>query len=121
MFRDFPLPNHGDAQVASEAAQCAGEQKKFWEYHDKIFENQRQLKEPDLKRYAEELSLDTAAFNECLDSGKFTEDVKRDYREGSAAGVNSTPAFFVNGRVVTGAQPFEAFAQIIDEELELAK
>ena len=75
----------------------------------------------DLKRFAEELSLDTAKFDECLDSGQFTEDVKRDYREGSAVGVTSTPAFFVNGRPITGAQPFEAFAAIIDEELELAK
>ena len=100
---------------------CAGDQHKFWEYHDKIFENQRQLKVPDLKRFAEELSLDTEEFDECLDTGRFTEDVKRDYREGSAAGVSSTPAFFVNGRAVTGAQPFEAFAAIIDEELELAK
>jgi protein-disulfide isomerase len=71
-----------------------------------------------LKRFAADLGLDTSSFNECFDSGKFREDVQRDYVAGGALGVNATPAFFVNGRFLSGAQPFEAFKVLIDEELE---
>ena len=120
MFRDFPLPMHSEAQIAAEAGQCAQEQGKFWEYHDKMFENQRQLTSDKLKEYAGALGLDTGAFNECLDSGRFREQVSTDHREGQQAGVTGTPAFFINGRFLNGAQPYEAFKKIIDEELELA-
>ena len=109
---------HKDAQIASEAAQCAHEQDKFWEYHDYLFTNQRALKAENLKQYAADLSLDTEAFNTCLDGGKFRNDVNTDLQEGSSVGVTGTPAFFVNGRFLSGAQPFEAFQKIIDEELE---
>ena len=111
---------HKDAQLAHEAAQCANAQGKFWEYHDKLFANQRALKEPQLKEYAAALNLDTNAFNSCLDSGEFREDVTKDHAAGTAAGVTGTPAFFVNGRFLNGAQPFEAFKLLIDEELEMA-
>ena len=109
---------HKEAQGAHEAAQCANDQGKFWEYHDKLFENQRALQPDKLKQYAGDLGLDTAAFNTCFDSNKHTEAVKTDLREGQAAGVTGTPAFFINGRFLSGAQPYEKFAQIIDEELE---
>ena len=84
-----------------------------------MFENQRSLAEANLKQYAGDLQLDTDAFNSCLSAGKFRADVNQDMQEGQAVGVTGTPAFFVNGRFLSGAQPFEAFAQIIDEELEM--
>ncbi len=118
MFRDYPLGFHDRAQPAAEAAQCANEQGKFWEYHDKLFENQRALQDSNLKQYAVDLGLNAESFGECLDSGRFRDDVTQDMREGTSVGVRGTPAFFVNGRFLSGAQPFEAFAKIIDEELE---
>ena len=120
VFRDFPLPFHDNAHIASEAAQCAHEQGKFWDYHDKLFENQRALEPDNLKQYAADLELDTTAFNTCLDSREFKADVEQDHQDGQQYGVSGTPAFFINGRFISGAQPFEAFARIIDEELELA-
>jgi len=96
---------------------CAHDQDEFWTYHDKLYENQRALSPENLKQYAAELELDTEAFNACFDSGKFREAVQKDYRSGQELGVTGTPAFFVNGRFLNGAQPFEAFQAIIDEEL----
>jgi protein-disulfide isomerase len=117
VFRHFPLSFHEFAQKAAEAAECAGEQGKFWEYHDKLFENQNALKIDDLKKYASELGLDTTQFNDCLDSGKYKERVKSDSSLGQSQGVSGTPASFVNGIKVSGAQPFSAFQQIIEAEL----
>jgi protein-disulfide isomerase len=108
---------HNRAGPAAEAANCANEQGKFWEYHDKLFANQKALADGDLKMYASDLGLDEAAFSTCYDSGKYRADVKKDQAEGAAVGVSGTPAFFVNGRFLSGAQPFEAFKKIIDEEL----
>ncbi len=108
---------HDQAQIAAEAGQCANEQGQFWPYHDKMFENQRGLGAANLKSWAAELGLDTAKFNECLDSGRTTADVKRDFEEGSRAGVTGTPAFFINGRFLNGAKSFADFKKIIDEEL----
>jgi protein-disulfide isomerase len=118
VFRDYPLGFHDRAQPAAEAAQCANEQGKFWEYHDKLFENQRALQDSNLRQYAVDLGLNAESFGECLDSGRFSDDVAQDMREGTSVGVRGTPAFFVNGRFLSGAQPFDAFAKIIDEELE---
>ncbi|MBI4718027.1 MAG: thioredoxin domain-containing protein [Planctomycetes bacterium] len=118
VFRDLALAMHNRAQPAAEAAQCARDQGKFWEYHDKIFQNQQKLADEDLKRYATELGLDAEAFNACFDSGKFRADVQKDGADAQAVGVSGTPAFFINGRFLSGAQPFEAFKVIIDEEIE---
>ena len=118
MFRDFPLSFHQDAQLAAEAARCAQEQGKFWEYHDKLFANQRALKENNLKQYATELELDGDAFGTCLATGRFKANVTQELLEGQQIGVTGTPAFFINGRFLSGAQPFENFAKIIDNELE---
>ena len=96
---------------------CAKEQGKFWEFHDKIFENQRALEDADLKRHATEIGLDAESFNTCLDSGKFKNEVMQDQREGQQVGVTGTPAFFVNGRFLSGARPFEDFKSLIDQEL----
>jgi protein-disulfide isomerase len=117
VFKDFPLPNHGEAPKAAEAAYCAGEQGKYWEMHDRLFANQQALQLPALKQHAEALGLDTAAFNQCLDSGKHASRVTENLKAGEALGISSTPTLFVNGRPVVGAQPFEYFKGIIDEEL----
>ncbi len=119
VFRDYPLPFHNNAHTASQAAQCAHEQGKFWPYHDKLFENQQALEVDKLKQYATQIGLDGPAFNECLDTGRYRSQVDQDYQAGQAAGVTGTPSFFVNGRFLSGAQPFEAFRAIIDEELQL--
>jgi protein-disulfide isomerase len=121
VYRHFPLPNHPRARPAAEAAQCAHEQGKFWEYHDRLFGNQGLLGDDDLKQHAAQLGLDAGQFNGCYESKKYTADIDADMRAGSEAGVSGTPAFFINGRVLTGAQPFEAFKQIIDEELGAAR
>ena len=118
VFRDFPLNFHQYAQKASEAAECADEQGKFWEYHNILFENQDALTIDDLKQYASDLNLDTEQFNECLDSGKYEEEVKSDMEDGSSYGVSGTPAFFINGQLLSGAQPFSAFQSVIEQELE---
>ena len=117
VFRDFPLGFHDKAQISAEAANCAGAQDKFWEYHDKLFENQKALDKDSLLRYATELELDNERFATCLDSGTYTADVRQDVSDGQAAGVTGTPAFFINGRFLNGAVPYEQFAAIIDEEL----
>ncbi len=117
VYRDFPLSFHPNAQKAAEAAECAGDQGKYFEMHDKIFENQQAIGVANLKAYAADLSLDTAAFNDCLDSGKFAQEVKDDFADGQAAGVSGTPSFFINDKKLVGAQPFEAFKAVIDAEL----
>jgi len=117
IFKDFPLPNHPQAPKAAEAAHCAGEQGKYWELHDQMFANQRALNVPELKQYAAGLGLDATKFNQCLDSGKHAGLVAAGLAQGEKMGVNSTPTLYVNGRALIGAQPFDAFKQIIDEEL----
>jgi len=117
VYRDFPLSFHKEAQKAAEATECAEEQGKFWEMHDKIFENQGAIGVDSLKTYASELGLDTNQFNSCLDSGKYASEVQKDFSDGKAAGVSGTPTFFVNGKKLVGAQPYEAFEQIINQEL----
>ncbi|HLD49129.1 MAG TPA: DsbA family protein [archaeon] len=117
VYKDFPLPFHNNAQKAAEASRCALEQNKYWEYHDALFKNQQSLDTNSLKTYAKSLGLDEAKFSECLDSNKYTEKVKQDMEEGQSKGVTGTPTFFVNGKILIGAQPFDAFKEIIDKEL----
>lgn len=117
VFRDLPLSFHKQAQKAAEAAECAGEQGKYWEMHDKLFDNQRALEVANLKQYAKDLSLDTGKFDKCLDEGQMANEVKKDLADGGKYGVTGTPAFFINGIKVVGAQPFEVFEQIIEDEL----
>lgn len=116
-FRDFPLDFHKDAKNAAMASQCAFEQNKFWEYYDIVYRNQDTIDKESLKKYAKELKLDTKKFNQCLDDEKYNEEVEKDIKDGVEAGVTGTPATFINGRKVVGAQPFEVFQEIIDEEL----
>jgi protein-disulfide isomerase len=117
VYRHFPLPNHPNARPAAEASACAAEQDKFWPYHDRLFGNQALLSAADLKQHAAAVGLDTAKFGACVDSRKFKSVVDEDVQAGEEAGVSGTPAFFINGRVLGGAQPFDAFKRVIDEEL----
>jgi protein-disulfide isomerase len=117
VFKDFPLPNHAQAAKAAEAAHCAGEQNKYWEMHDRMFANQQTLEVAQLRQHATAIGLEAPKFNECLDSGKYAEAVSADAEYGNQLGVGSTPTIYVNGRPVIGAQPYEYFQQLIDEEL----
>lgn len=114
VYRDFPLDDiHPHAFRAAEAANCAGEQGKFWEMHDKLFQNADRLTELDLKLYALESGLNISTFNECFDGRKYKDEIEQDRADGIAAGVEGTPTFFINGRRVPGAIPLELWEQII--------
>lgn len=118
VFRDFPiLQLHPQAAKAAEAGACANDQGKFWQMHDLMFANQQKLDVASLKQHAATLGLDAPAFEKCLDSGKYADEWKKDAADAEKAGVQSTPAFFVNGRPVVGAQPYEAFAEVVNDEL----
>ena len=118
VWKDFPLTQiHPQAFKAGEAGHCAAEQGKFWEYHDQLFGNQQALQPDDLKKYAAGVGIDAEKFNACLDTSKHAEFVRGGVAQGTRLGVNSTPTVFVNGRRVSGAQPYEVFAALIDEEL----
>ena len=117
VFKDFPLRTHPQAFTAAEAAQCAHAQERFWDYHDKLFANQRALAIADLKRYAGEMDFDQLAFDTCLDSGETADLVRQDMAEAEGYGVPSTPTLFINGRMISGALPFETFETVINDEL----
>jgi len=117
VFKHNPLPFHADAPLASQAALAAGAQGKFWEMHDKLFENQKALKRENLDTYAQDIGLDVARFKADLDAGKFKAAVDADLAVGAQFGVQGTPNFFINGRKLVGAQPFESFKKLVDEEL----
>ena len=120
VYKDFPLPNHPNAFKAAEAGHCAHEQDRFWEYHDRLFAMQDALDVESLKTYADELGLDTGAFNACLDDGRHAESVDREMAAGRSYGATSTPTLFINGRPVLGALPLDAFDRIVREELDAA-
>lgn len=115
VWKDFPLSIHSYAQKAHEAARCAWEQDKFWEYHDVLFGSKNKLGINDLKRYAKELGLDENQFSNCLDSGKYAALIREKVNEGVASGVSGTPSFLVNGRIIVGAQPYQVFADAITQ------
>ena len=130
VFRDFPIQQiHPKAQKAAEAAHCAGEQDKYWEMHDLLFENQQAFEINDLKGYAKEMDLDATDFDACLDSGKYAKEIMNDLRAGQRAGVRGTPSFVlgettkdgnIKGRFIRGAQPYlefkKAFEAMLNEE-----
>lgn len=119
VYRHFPLSFHAQAQKAAEASECAADQGKFWEFHDKMFENQDALTGgvAQLKKWATELRLNASKFNSCLDSGEKADLVAEQASGGADIGVTGTPGFFINGISVVGAQPFSTFKQVIDAEL----
>jgi protein-disulfide isomerase len=121
VYRDFPLDMiHPQARQAAEAARCAHDQMKFWEYHDVLFTQAPKLAADDLKRYAVQANLDVAKFDACLSTGIHKAAVQRDIEEGTRLGVTGTPAFYINGRPLHGNQPVEVFTRVIEEELARA-
>jgi protein-disulfide isomerase len=119
VFRQFPLPMHPNAAKAAEAALCANEQGKFWAMHDAMFKDQSGLAVDALKTKAAAITgLDAASFNSCLDSGKETAAVQADMKAGNKAGVNGTPAMFVDGRFINGVVSADDLSKVIDEELK---
>jgi protein-disulfide isomerase len=120
IFRNQPLPFHNNAKPAAQAALAAHAQGKFWEMHDKLFANQKALEQADLEKYAQELGLNMAKFKADMESDKVKAKIAADMAAGSSVGANGTPTFFINGRTLVGAQPFEAFKKVIDEELKKA-
>jgi protein-disulfide isomerase len=115
-YKDAPLAMHAFAQKAAEAAHCAGAQGKYWEYHAALFAS-KQLEIPALKKQARELSLDGAAFDQCLDSGTQAGIVKEQFAEAQTLGLQGTPTVFINGRMFSGVLTFEKLKQIVEEEL----
>ena len=119
-FKHFPLPMHKDAGPASEASMCVHEQgkDKFWKFHDLAFAAQDKLDAESLAKHAKTAGADEKKFKECFDGKKYAEFVKKDLAYGEKLGVRSTPTFFVNGQLLSGALPIEQFSEVIDEELE---
>ncbi|MBJ6761659.1 thioredoxin domain-containing protein [Myxococcaceae bacterium JPH2] len=117
VFRNLPLPGHAHAKLAAAAAMAANEQGKFWEFHDGLFAQQDALDRAGLESLARKLGLDVARFRTALDKRSWDSYVEADAVEARSRGVLGTPTFFVNGQPVTGAQPIENFAQLIDAEL----
>ncbi len=118
VHKDFPLPSHAGALPAAEAARCAGAQGVFWEYHDLLYLSAPDFSRDDLIRYAGRLNLDRDAFTTCIDSHKLRKDVEADVAEGRAIGLRGTPSFLINGTLLVGAQPIEAFREAIREALK---
>lgn len=117
MVKDFPLPSHPLARPAHEAARCAAEAGRFWPYHDRLFDEQPRFERDALIRYAVEVGLDGGAFTRCLDARPFAAAVEADIAQGRAVGVRGTPTFVVNGQLLVGAQPVEAFRRAVDDAL----
>lgn len=117
VFKHFPLEFHKEAHLAAQAAECAREQGKFWEYHDMLFANQKNLTPPSLVEYALQLDLKAEPFETCLQEQRYAGRVNADLAEGGTVGMSGTPGFFINGIPLSGAQPLENFKRIIDEEL----
>jgi protein-disulfide isomerase len=115
-YKDFPLPMHHRSQKAAEAARCAGEQGKYWEYHDVLYYS-RMLDVNDLKKHAQVLKLDEAQFNKCLDGGGEAEAVKKNLEEGKRLGLSGTPSFFVNNHFFHGAVDYNTLREMVEQQL----
>jgi protein-disulfide isomerase len=121
-YRDLPLRDiHPQAQIAAEASRCAGEQQKFWEYHDSLFDNPNRFSREGLVEQARGLKLDDKQFDACLASGRYREPVEQDRQLALRAGISGTPGFIINGNLLTGNLAQEAFEKAIDAELAAAK
>jgi protein-disulfide isomerase len=118
VYRDYPGPNHPYAQQAAEAAQCAGEQGRFWEYHDILFSRQTPGQGWDFAALAKESGLDRETFTTCLNSGRYRDEVLKDLQDGRKLGITSTPTFFINGRPLVGAKPIDEFKALIEALLK---
>lgn len=118
VYRDFPLDMHPNAAKAAQAGACAEDQGKFWQMHDKLFDNQQALSVENLKKYARDAGLDGAKFDACLDGDKDRARVQKNLTDGEKAGVDGTPALFVNGRMMSGATSYEDLRAAVDDELQ---
>ena len=119
-FKDFPLSFHENAEKSAEAARCVRDQKGdegYWQMHDKLFSNQATLSVDNYKKWARELGVNGAAFDTCLDTGKFAKAIAADIAYGSTVGIQGTPGFFINGQLISGAQPYSVFKAAIDQAL----
>lgn len=117
VFKDYPLKRHEHARGAAEAARCAADQGKFWPYQDLLYGSTVDLTKDRLLQLASDLSLDMPLFKGCVEGGKHQASVERDLEQAKKAGLDRTPSFVINGRLITGSQPFDRFVQLIDEEL----
>jgi protein-disulfide isomerase len=117
VHRDFPLEGHPGAFPAARAARCAGEQGRFWEYHRSLMTVNGALDDADLKQRAAAAGLDASKFGSCVASKRHDEGIRESFAQGEALGVTGTPAYFINGRMLSGARPIDAFAEVIDSEL----
>lgn len=120
VYRHFAVLGR-PSEMAAQGAECAGEQGKFWEYHDKLFANAGSalaFTDGKLKGYAKELGLKSQAFDQCLDSGRHLTKVEGETAIAALLGARGTPAFFLNGQLIVGAQPFEVFESLIEEEIK---
>ena len=120
VFKDYPLKMHQHSRVAAEAARCAADQGKFWEYQDLLYGSAEELTGDQLRKLAGELGLNMALFGPCLDEGRHKEAVNKDLLEARKAGLDRTPSFLINGKLITGSHSFERFVELIDEELNKA-
>ncbi|MEN8164511.1 MAG: thioredoxin domain-containing protein [Acidobacteriota bacterium] len=120
VFKNLPLAMHQQAKFAAEASLCAGDQDGFWPLHDWLFANHKAINRETVLAQAAEQGLDVDALNACLDEGTHTSHVEADLKEAGSFGITGTPGFVVNGRILTGAQPLEAFIKVIDDELRRA-
>jgi protein-disulfide isomerase len=123
-YRDFAQDAHLEALMTAMAAECAEDQGKYWEFHDKVFREQDRrgrdvvrYRAADVERWATEIGLEAGAFNECFDSERHKAEVQKDYKDGAGIGMSGTPVFFINGRALVGAHPFSTFQKVIEEEL----
>jgi protein-disulfide isomerase len=129
LFFDFPLESiHKNALKAAEASRCGGEQEKYWEMHDQLFANSTALETADLVRYATALNLDLLKFQECMDSGKYTNEIRKDLADGQRVGIRGTPSFLIGTseggaskirvlKLIRGAQPYPMFKEALDSLL----
>jgi len=118
VYRDFSLTDlHPFAEMAAQAGECAQDQGKFWEYHDKLFQNQTDVSEESFLMFARELNFDVESFEECLNSGRYANEIREDYQAGLDAGVRGTPTFFINGNRIAGSIPAEVMEAIVKSVL----
>ena len=119
VYRDFPVVGGGAVgAAAAHAANCAGEQDAYWEYHNALFSGAHSMSSEGFEQYAQDLGLEIAAFQECQESDRYIDEVIADYSDARLVDVTGTPTFFINGRLLIGAQPLSEFSRIIDEELD---
>ena len=120
VYRDYWIPNHTRAQASAEAAMCAGDQDRYWDYFDNLMEQTGSLDDADLAKRATDLGLDAEAFQACLDSDRHIPAITASFESAGDLGIGGTPTFLINGRMIVGAKPIEEFREVIDEELRRA-